>query len=250
MKTLKILAATALLVTCISSSEPAASQSGPITPEAEKAMRQIGAALRKLKGYHMETSVTTRAAIGDGKYREFKGAVGYTVASPNQLFAEVRGEGLNRQVYYDGNVITVVAPTQQKYAQVDAPGPSFAVFRKELTQRRGLELPIADLFSWGEKDGPVSAITEGRYAGKGTVAGRSCEHHTFSGAGIIWEVWADERNLPCKVVMVDTRDSGLPGYSAEIDWKSIDAQVQVPRFTRANDMQQVELAELPDSDAP
>lgn len=223
-------------------------QAQAISPEAGKAMTKVGAALRALKGYNAEVSVNTRAAVGGGKYREFKGRIHYTAAPPNELFAHVRGAGLEREVYYDGKTIAVLAPTQKKYALIEAPG-SIATFRQHLKQARGLELPIADLFAWGEKKGPVSAITEGRYAGTGSVAGRRFEHYSFSGNGVIWEVWVDKRNLPCKIEMVDTRDSGLPGYSAEIEWKNF-GRMQVPKFAVGSDLARVELSELAESDTP
>lgn len=245
---LKTLAAISLMAACVNAQAQASSPAQVISPEAGKAMKKIGAALRKLEGYNAEMSVTTRAAVGGGKYREFRGQIDYTVAPPNELFAHVRGAGLERKVYYDGRTIAVFAPAQKKYALVEAPG-SIATFRQHLKQARGLELPIADLFAWGEKKGPVSAIKEGRYAGTGSVGGRSCEHYTFSGDGVIWEVWADKQNLPCKMEMVDTRDSGLPGYSAEIKWKNF-GKVQVPNFAAGSDLVQVELSDLAESDTP
>jgi hypothetical protein len=246
---IKALGTTAIFAACVQATGQTTSQDPGISPEAQKAMQKIGSALRKLKGYNVETNVVTRAAVGAGRYREFRGTVEYTVAPPDRLFAHVQGAGLERAVYYDGATIAVLAPAQKKYALVEAPG-TIATFRQHLEQVRGLELPIADLFAWGKKEGPVSEINEGRYAGTGFVAGRSCEHYTFSGEGVIWEVWADRKNLPCKLEMVDTRDSGLPGYSAEITWKSAGGKVQVPRFSVPAGMSRVGLGDLAENDSP
>ena len=245
---LRILFTSAIFICAHAAAQPAGA-SREITPEAEKAMRKIGSALRKMKGYEVEMNVVTRAAIGGGRYREFEGKIDYAVVPPDELFAHVRGAGIERMVYYDGKTLTVHAPAQNRYALIEAPG-SIATFREQVKQAKGLELPIADLFAWGKEKGPVSSIDEGRYAGTGMIAGRSCEHYTFTGAGVIWEVWADSRDLPCKIGMVDSTDPGLPGYSAEITWTASRGKVAVPRFVADAGLNRVELAEISDSDTP
>lgn len=244
---LKILA-TGTLVLAFPHASAQAREAPSVAPEAARAMREVGAALRGLKGYRMDTVVTTRAALGGGRYREFKGEVSYAVSPPARLFAEVRGSDLHRKVYYDGTNVAVVAPALNAYALTPAAG-TLSTFREHLKQAKGLELPVADLFAWGQARGPVSGITEGRYAGKGLVAGRSCEHFSYSGNGVLWDVWVDARHLPCRLGMVDTRDAGLPGYSADITWKSTSADVDIPVFTEPVNMKRLELAALPESDA-
>jgi hypothetical protein len=93
-----------------------------LDPMAMDAKEELGNKLRSLKGYEVNTKVKTRSVVGPGRYRDFAGRVHYVVMGPQNLRADIRGESLVREVYYDGNVLTVYAPTEKMYAQVSAPG--------------------------------------------------------------------------------------------------------------------------------
>ncbi|MDR7134367.1 hypothetical protein J2X06_001551 [Lysobacter niastensis] len=55
-------------------------------------------------------------------------------------------------------------------------------------------------------------------------------------------------NLPCKLVMVDAADAGLPGYAAEFSWGTTQSTDDVFRFTPQENVDRVELSEIADSD--
>ena len=202
-----------------------------ITAEATQALKDVSQALRRLQDYSADMKVSTRAAVGDGQYRDFVGTIGYLVKSPTHISASIDGSGIQRQVYYDGQTITVHAPVERRYAQISAPG-SIGTLLETLKQMRGVELPIVDFLEWASAEAPMSDVTRARYQGSRMIAGRACEHYSYLEAGIAWEIWVDADDLPCKLVRVDTADMGLPGYSAEMTWnRQVSLSADDFRFT-------------------
>ena len=219
-----------------------------VAPEANKAMKEIGATLRDLRDYAVEMDVSTKSAVGGGRYREFTGTVHYNVKPPSHLFARVEGQGVERQVFYDGKTITVYAPAQRVYARIEAPG-TIRTLLEQVKARKGIELPIADLFAWGTAGGPMSGASRGSYSGTGTMRGRACKHYSFAEAGVSWEVWVDDEHLPCKLAMVDNKDAGLPGYRADINWNTaVKSAETVFQFTPGDGVAEVELSQIAEGD--
>lgn len=190
-----------------------------VQPAAIKAMETVGAKLRNLDGYSVEMDVETTTALGDGRYRQFKGTVQYLVKPPGHLAAAVNGDGISRRVFYDGTNIIVLDPARQTYARVEAPG-NLQTLLDRIKSEKGISLPIADLFTWGATGMPMSAGTRARYEGTGMVGGQACEHYSYLAGSVAWDVWVSEDDLPCKLVMVDMADRGLPGYQAEMTWNT------------------------------
>lgn len=189
-----------------------------ITAEATQALKDVSQALRRLQDYSANMKVSARVAVGDGQYRDFVGTIGYLVRSPTHIAASIDGSGIQRQVYYDGQTITVHAPLERKYAQISAPG-SIGTLLTTLKQVRGVELPIVNFLEWASAQAPMSDVTRARYQGTRMIGGRACEHYSYLESGIAWEIWVDDADdLPCKLVRIDTADMGLPGYSAEMTW--------------------------------
>ena len=218
-----------------------------VSADAAEATENIGDALRELRDYKVEMEVSTRAALGGGKYRDFSGTVHYVVRPPDHLFARIEGKGVDREVFYDGEAITVYAPAQRKYARIEAPG-DIRTLLESAKARKGIELPIADLFAWGTPGGPMSNPARGVYSGTRLIHKRACKHYSYKQATIAWEVWVDDVHLPCKLVVVDTADAGLPGYTAEFSWGTTQSTDDVFRFTPQESVKKVELSEIADSD--
>lgn len=241
--------ATVLLTIAVSGVAPAQTHAEPaVSPEASKVLKKTGEALRGLRGYEMEMKGSTRAALGGGKYRDFAGTVHYAVSPPDRLAAHVLGEAVERRVIYDGKSIVVYAPRQKKYARIPAPG-DISTFLAQMDALTGIELPIARVFAWGSATDPLSGMSSGAYAGTGSIGGRACEHYTYDKAKVNWHIWVDEAHLPCKLVMVDTQDPGLPGYSADVTVKPGQVPDEAFRFVPEAGVEEVELSEIAETDS-
>lgn len=190
-----------------------------IQPAAVKAMEAVGSNLRGLDGYSVDMDVETKAALGGGRYRQFKGTVQYLIKPPGHLAAEVKGEGISRRVLFDGTNIIVHDPVKQIYARVEVPG-DLQTLLDRIKSEKGIALPIAELFTWGATTTPMSAATRASYQGTGMVGEQACEHYSYLANSVAWELWVGQDDLPCKLVMVDMADRGLPGYRAEFRWNT------------------------------
>lgn len=203
--------------------------------------------LRALDTYVLDTDVSTKAAVGEGRYREFRGQVRYVVDRPRPLFADIRGDAIARQVYFDGQRVSVYAPDRQAYAQWDAPGTIEALLATARDQR-GLDLPVAHLFAWNEEPERMRRSTRATYSGTRLIKGRECEHYSYKYEDVVWELHVDRDALPCKISMIDLKDRGLPGYSAEFTWTTgTPVSPEAFRFTPPPGMQQVPLSQMPES---
>ena len=243
---MKILPVLVLALACATAT---AQMREPIQAEAVEALDAVGARLHGLQAYTLDANVEARAALGGGRYRDFRGTSHYLVRAPDRLAGTFEGPGVRRQVFYDGRTLTVYAPALGKYARVDAPG-DLRTLVEQARALRGLDLPIAEVFGWGAAGVPMAGATIARYEGKGIVAGRACQQYSYMKDGVSWDISVDPGQLPCKLVMVDTRDRGLPGYSAELRW----APTQAPgegdfAFVPPAGATEVAIAELPELDA-
>lgn len=208
----------AVLVTCIAGTAPVhARQDADVDAKATRALSQIGEKLRGLREYTVTASLKTKAPLASGQYKEFSGTANYQVRTPDHLRAQIRGVGFDRDIYYDGRAITVFSPAQNTYARIEAPG-TLATLVSQVEQRTGFAMPIAQLFGWDDQARLLQGAERAAYSGEALVGGRKCAHYSYKKAGIAWEIFADAQHLPCKLAFADTRDPGLPGYSAELKW--------------------------------
>ncbi|MDR0182140.1 DUF2092 domain-containing protein [Lysobacter arvi] len=211
------LALAAALIALIALSPARAQQAAAVDPKAIKALSQIGEKLRSLKEYTVSADVKTRAPLASGEYRDFSGTATYRVRAPDRLHATTRGIGLDREIVFDGRTITVFSPTNKQYARIDAPG-TLSTLVSTVEARTGYRMVLAQLFAWEDQARMLQEAERASYSGEALVGGRRCAHYSYKKAGIAWEVFADAQHLPCKLAFVDTRDKGLPGYTAELTW--------------------------------
>jgi len=207
----------ALAVVLAGTSPASAQQAAAVDPKAIKALAQIGEKLRSLREYTVSADVKTRAPMASGRYKDFRGTAKYQVRAPDHLRAATRGIGFDRDIVFDGRTITVFSPTQKHYARIDAPG-TLSTLVSTVEQRTGFRMVLAQLFTWDDQAKLLQGAERASYSGEALVGGRSCAHYSYKKDGIAWEVFADAQHLPCKLAFVDTRDTNLPGYDAELTW--------------------------------
>lgn len=235
-----------ILLMVVGTAASSVSAADRVDPQAVRVLSDVRDKLRSLDDYTVETTVKTKAAVGDGRYRDFSGRVQYMVSPPDSLAANVEGNGLNRKIFYDGKKITLYSPKDGLYAQVNAAG-DLETLVNEVKGRRGLDLPVAHIFAWNEESNLMSRSTRATYSGTGKVNGRECEHYSYALNGKIWELHIDKETLLCKLSMIDMNDRGLPGYSAEFAWNT-NARLSPSdfQFKPVANSEEVALSEIPE----
>ncbi len=114
----------------------------------------------------------------------------------------------------DGKTFSVWARRMNYYATIPAP-PTLRELADNLADKYDVELPVADLFYWGERrntDDIKGAID----LGASQIEGVSTEHYAFRQDGADWQVWIQQGDypLPRKLVITTTTDPSRPKYTS------------------------------------
>ncbi|PZR50738.1 MAG: hypothetical protein DI537_57595, partial [Stutzerimonas stutzeri] len=112
------------------------------------------------------------------------------------------------------------APRIGYYASFAAP-PSIGLLLDKARTDYGIELPLADLFTWGSDQTVRSRVKEAMVIRPEHVGDRTCMHYAFRQEAVDWQLWVEEgdKPLPCKLVITDKTDPAMPQYVAVLHWK-------------------------------
>lgn len=212
-------------------------------PDAIAGLDRMGTALRNLRNFSVRADVTTEDVLTTGQKVQFGGTIDIDVRRPNGFRITSVSDRQARTIYYDGRTLTVVAPRVGYYATAPAPG----TIRETLhaaADRFGLEMPLADLFVWGQDQRVSDRVTSAFRVGTETIGGQTCEQYAMRQEGVDWQIWIREgtQALPCKIVITTTDDPSMPQFSALFTWRpqqSFAANTFV--FTPPEDARQIQL---------
>lgn len=201
-----------------------------IEPEALAALKAMGAYLRTLKAFEVTSDFTIEEVLDSGQKLMESGAASYLARIPDRLAVDLYTDTTEREFYYDGKTLTMYGPKIGYYASVPAPA-TIAETLDMATERYGLEVPLADLFTWGTEDDGTADLTSAFYVGASQVGDRSCDQYAFRQEGADWQLWieADDTPLPCRLVITETDDEALPQYVSTISW-NLDAPTEEADF--------------------
>lgn len=187
-------------------------------PDAIKALEDMGRYLRTLNTFQVRSQTTRDEVLTDGQNVQFSGVVDMIVARPNRMRAEVTSDKQNRMYFDDGKTFSMWARRLNYFATIPAPA-TLRELADTLADKYGLELPVADLFYWGERRG-TDEIKGAIDVGPSQVDGVTCEHYAFRQEGADWQVWIQQGDypLPRKLVITTTTDPARPRFTSVMDW--------------------------------
>jgi len=191
-----------------------------VEPETLVALNRMGAALQALTDFSLEAETTRESVLETGQKLQYGGTLQIVAHRPDRFRISVRSDTQNRDYYYDGKTLTVVAPTLKYYAQRKAP-PTIRQVLAAVQDKYGIDLPLADLFEWGTDPAQRKALESGYTVRPAMIDGRACVQYAFRQPHVDWQVWiaASEPALPCKLVITNRDDPSLPQYSAVMKWQ-------------------------------
>jgi len=183
-----------------------------------KALEDMSTYLRGLKAIQVHVVTSRDEVLVDGQNVTFSGTVDMLAERPNHLRVEMTTDKQHRMFFDDGKTFTVWARRANYYATIPAP-PTLRELSDMLTDRYNLELPVADLFHWGEGES-TAAIVGASDLGAAQVDGTTCEHYAFRQEGADWQIWIQQGGhpLPRKLVITTTTDPARPRYTSVITW--------------------------------
>lgn len=202
---------------------PAATATAATAPEKEPAamevLNKMGAYLRSLKAFQVDAEVTSEYVLDDGQKVQLAHKTNMLVRPPDGLMADTVGDTGSRAYIYNGKTFTLFARNAGFYATAPAP-PNLVQLVNVLDEKYDIEIPLADLFLWGQSSSTPPDITSATDIGPGEVGGVSCEHYIYRQAGLDWQVWVQKGDypLPRKLVLTSTTDEARPQHSSILKW--------------------------------
>ncbi len=208
----------------------AATQPAQVEPQAVQALVKMGAYLRTLQGFQIDLQTQRDDVDEYGQLITLNGDATYKVRRPDGLKISMTTPAQSRQYVYDGKTVTVFDPKTGYFAKFPAPG----TIRETLAMaedKYGVELPLADLFSWSEGDDHAKSLTSAHFIGKTQVNGQAANQYAFRQPGIDWQIWiADgDKPVPLRVAIVASDDPARPKFQADLTWDTT-AQFAAPEF--------------------
>jgi hypothetical protein len=199
--------------------QAAAKEGSDVDPDAIEAVKKMAAYLHTLKSYQIIDDVTQDDVLEDGLIVQSNSKVDYLLARPNRMRVEVTSDEKHRLYLYDGKNFTVWARLVNYYATVPAPATIGQLF-EDVMDKYDIELPLYDLYNWGNKDEDISKIKTAIDIGPSAVNGVTCEHYAFHQEGVDWQLWIQlgEFPLPRKLVITTLTDEARPQHSDTLTW--------------------------------
>jgi hypothetical protein len=198
---------------------PAQPGQSQIDPQAVQALVKMSAYLRTLQGFQVDMQTQRDDVDVYGQLITLDGAATYKVRRPDGLTISMTTPTMTRRYVYDCKTVTVFDPNTGYFAKIAAPG----TIRETLAMaadKYGVELPLADLFTWSEGDDRTKALTAAHFIGKAEVNGQAANHYAFRQPGIDWQIWiADgDKPVPLRAVIVASDDPARPQFQADLTW--------------------------------
>ena len=198
---------------------PAPASQASVDPQAVQALVKMSAYLRTLQNFQVTLQTQRDDVDVYGQLITLDGQTSYKVRRPNGLTIDVASPSMTRQYVYDGKTVTVFDPKTGYFAKIAAP-PTIRETLDMAQAKYGVELPLADLFTWSEGDDRAKALTAAHFVGQDQVNGQSANHYAFRQPGVDWQIWiADgDKPAPLRVVIVASDDPARPQFRADVAW--------------------------------
>lgn len=198
---------------------PPATSASQIDPDAMAALDKMGAELRSHNNFDMKADITREDVLGSGQKLQYAGTVEVEARRPDRFKMSVVSDLRDREIFYDGKTVTVYSPRLGYYASFDAP-PTIAQTLKVATDKYGVELPLADLFTWGTDPSLTARVKSAFLVRPEHINGQLCNHYAFRQEKVDWQIWIQQNGpaLPCKLVITSRADPAMPQYTSEMHW--------------------------------
>lgn len=239
----------------ILSTRPAPGQEGPapdVDPEAEAILRKMSDHISKVTHFSFEVIDTIDDVLDSGQKIQYSHHRSAIVSRPRKLRVDTRGDLINRSIWKDGKVVTILDRDHNAYAQTEDPGTIDDLIDKML-ERYGVVMPLADLLSADPFEVLMRNVRSGEYLGLHRVGVHSSHHLAFRQDEIDWQIWIDsgDEPLPRKMIITYKTLPGEPQYTMVLQGSISFTQAPVPNaftFTAPGDAEEIEFLPVTSSE--
>ncbi len=189
-------------------------------PEAQRLLQGMSDYLATLKQFTVSGEATREDVLGAGQKLMFHNQYQLAVRRPDKLYLARRSADKDREIFYDGEQITLFGRDRQVYATAKAPPTldetlDYAADVLDLSPS-GRDLIYRDVYG-----GLMSDVESGSAMGQSIVDGVLCNHLAFRADEVDWQIWIEDgdRPLPRKYVITSRWITGAPQYVLRLkDW--------------------------------
>ncbi len=206
-------------------------QPAGVDPRADAVLRSMTAYVSGLQKFGVTTENTLEVVTTEGQKIQFTAPASMTVARPNKLVAERRGDIVDQMMFYDGKSLTLYNPSTRHYATVPAPATLDAMLDLAYEQL-DLIAPGADLIDTRAYEQLMQDVQSGLYLGTAVVAGQRCHHLAYRAIEVDWQLWVreGEQPAPCRYVITSKSLAGAPQFAVQILKWDTSPDVSAARF--------------------
>ena len=183
---------------CLTS--PLVAQQAP--PSAEELIRQMSANLASLESFRFSATVGfDEVPLPEVKVK-YAGSMEVALRRPGQLRVSYKDEQVAREVWIDGDTVSVLAPAEGLWAAAPAEASVEATLDR-FAAEYGVSLPLDDLLRHDPYSVMMAGAKASRYVGPSEIQGVPCHHLIVGQEDIVWQIWieAGDRGLPRQVVI-------------------------------------------------
>lgn len=119
-----------------------------------------------------------------------------------------------------------------------------------LDTKYGVELPLLDIFYWGQDPEAIARIKAAMRVGTSTIDDRKADHYAFREDDIDWQIWIaqGEAPLPLRYVITTKTEPGEPQYTANLNWNTaVETKDADFSFTPTKDDHPIAIVDLEDT---
>ncbi len=184
-------------------------------PEAFQVLNEMSNTLSSQKEFTFDTEITNDVILTSGETIQLGGTMKTYVKRPDHEYAKYIGDSGTREVWYNGNQITIYNENKKFYGQLKTPD-SIDETMDFLMTNYDFSLPLSDILNSDPYDSFMETTIGGMVVGNSSVRGRECTHLAFTGKYVDWQLWVADKKpaLPCKLVINYKEIEGAPQYQA------------------------------------
>ncbi|MDR5809275.1 DUF2092 domain-containing protein [Caballeronia sp. LZ019] len=191
---------------------------------ATEALSRMGDYLRSLPKFEVRADTSTDLVLDNGQNASYLHETVLDVQRPDRARAEVLGSRKPRGIVYDGRDFVIFNQGEGYYSRNPAP-PTLNGLVHELATVYNIEMPLVNLFYWGNGKVDELVLTSAQDLGLEKVNARWCTHYAYRQQGVDWELWVERgsRPLPCRMVITDTTQESRPRHAVTYHWNLLPA---------------------------
>ena len=203
----------ALALACSRAAEKPATTAANNDPD--QLLRQMSEKLGQAKNLSFKVDRKLDAALVDGRYIAENAQIEISVSRPGKFLAKSDSKDNVRQLFFDGQNLSIYDETMKLYATAPVPGTIDEAVAK-IDEKYGFTPPLAEFILSDPYRALSQQIKSKAYRGKENISGVECHHLKLGGDVADSELWIGTADLlPRKLVATFKDREGSPQLQAD-----------------------------------